>query len=98
VTARKIFRASARVVAIVAILAFATMVALQYARILHRNIVLAHALWSVQADVARLDAERVRGDAKIKRLEDPRGAIPEIHDRLHLTMPNEAIIYLRPAP
>ena len=97
-TARRIFRVSTRVVAAVAVLAFATIVALQYARIVHRNIVLAHALWTVQADIARLDAERSRQDSTIKRLEDPRGAIPEIHDRLHLTMPNEAIIYLRPAP
>lgn len=74
------------------------MIALQYARIVHRNIVLAHALGVVQGDVARLGVERDRREATIKRLEDPRGAIPEIHDRLHLTMPNEAIIYLRPRP
>lgn len=95
---RKIFRAAARVVAVAAVLAFVAMVALQYARIVHRNIVLAHALGSVQTDVARLTTERARQDATIKRLEDPRGAIPEIHDRLHLTLPHEAIIYLRPAP
>jgi hypothetical protein len=46
----------------------------------------------------RLDAERERRIATIKRLEDPRGAIPEIHDRLHLALPNESIIYLKKQP
>ena len=94
-TMRAAARAAARGLAVLTILAFATMIAIQYVRIVHRNIVLAHALWTVQNDVARLDGEREKRVATIKRLEDPRGAIPEIHDRLHLTMPNEAIIYLR---
>jgi len=71
------------------------MVAIQYARIVHRNIVLAHALWTVESDIARLQAEQGRRTATIKRLEDPQGAIPEIHDRLHETLPNESIIYLK---
>jgi len=32
---------------------------------------------------------------EIRRLSDPRGAVPEIHDRLHLVGDKEAIIYLK---
>jgi hypothetical protein len=31
----------------------------------------------------------------IKRLSDARGAVPEIHDRLHLVGDHEAIIYVK---
>ena len=32
---------------------------------------------------------------QIKRLSDPSGSIPDIHDRLHLVGDHEAIIYLK---
>jgi hypothetical protein len=46
-------------------------------------------------DVVRLEAKRRQQDREIRRLSDPRGALPEIHDRLHLVGDNEAIIYLK---
>ena len=92
---KPILRVIYRGIAAATVLAVLSMVAVQYARIVHRNVVLAHALWTVQNDIGRLQAERDRRDATIVRLEDPQGAIPEIHDRLHLTFPNESIIYLK---
>lgn len=95
---RTILRATGRALVAAALLGSISMIAIQYARMTHRNLLLAHALAATQSDIARLQNERLRREATIKRLEDPRGAIPEIHDRLHLTLPNEAIIYLkRPA-
>ena len=91
----KVLRGIWRGLVVAAIVAVASMVAIQYARIVHRNVVLAHALWTVQSDIARLQTEHDRRTATIKRLEDPQGAIPEIHDRLHETLPNESIIYLK---
>lgn len=94
-----ILRATGRALVAAALLGSILMIGIQYARMAHRNLVLAHALAATQSDIARLDRERLRREATIKRLEDPHGAIPEIHDRLHLTLPNEAIIYLKkPAP
>jgi cell division protein FtsB len=91
----RIARAAGRGLIVGALLAAFSMIAIQYARMAHRNIVLAHTLWMTQDDVTRLENERQRRLATIKRLEDPRGAIPEIHDRLHLVSPDETIIYLK---
>ena len=91
----RILRGIGRGLVVAAIVGVASMIALQYARIVHRNVVLAHALWTVQTDITRLQSERERREATIGRLADPQGAIPEIHDRLHETLPNEAIIYLK---
>ena len=92
---RSVARFIGRVIAVATALAFVTIVAIQYSRILHRNIVLAHSLNDVNGDIARLKAQRERRLETIRRLEDPHGAIPEIHDRLHLTTPNESIIYVK---
>ena len=90
-----ILRSILRGLVVAAMVALASAIALQYARIVHRNVVLAHALSTVQHDIVRLQTERERREATIGRLEDPQGAIPEIHDRLHQTLPNEAIIYVK---
>ncbi|MBV8148061.1 MAG: hypothetical protein JO092_03095, partial [Candidatus Eremiobacteraeota bacterium] len=50
------------------------------------------------ADVAGLERRRMQQQRELVRLEDPLGAVPEIHDRLRLVRPNEAIIFLNPAP
>lgn len=94
-TVRSVARVAGRALLAAAVLAAFSTIALQYARIVHRNLVLAHTLWATQSDIARLSVERDRRQATIKRLEDPRGAIPEIHDRLHLVFPGEAIIYVK---
>lgn len=75
--------------------AFLTVVGLQYARIIGKNVALAHELNSVQSDVLALQAKRIEQQRDIRRLSDPQGAIPEIHDKLHLVGDHEAIIYLK---
>ncbi len=90
-----LFRMAGRVFVVgAALLAFA-LIGVQYARIIGRNVALAHELRDVQRDVVGL---RVKNEAQVRdihRLSDPRGAIPEIHDRLHLVGDHEAIIYLK---
>lgn len=90
-----ILRATARALVAGALLASTSMITIQYARMVHRNVVLSRALAATNSDIVRLEEERRRRESTIRRLEDPRGAIPEIHDRLHMTLPDEAIIYLK---
>ena len=78
----------------VALLAFA-LIGVQYARIIGRNVALAHELRDVEHDVAALRVKNEQQQRDIRRLSDPRGTIPEIHDRLHLVGDHEAIIYLK---
>lgn len=78
----------------VALVAFA-LISVQYARVIGRNIALAHELRDVEHDVVTLRARKSQQERDIRRLSDPRGAIPEIHDRLHLVGDKEAIIYLK---
>jgi hypothetical protein len=59
---------------------------------------MARDLHAAQRDVAALKVHRLEQDRRIRRLSDPRGAIPEIHDRLHLVGDKEAIIYLKRPP
>ena len=74
---------------------FVAVVGVQYARVIGRNVALAHELRAVDGDVAALKTKRARQMREIRRLSDPHGAIPEIHDRLHLVGDKEAIIYLK---
>jgi hypothetical protein len=79
-----------------------SLVGAQYAHVIGRNIALARQIHDVEHDVAVLKAHRIQQQRDIRRLSDPRGSIPEIHDRLHLVGDKEAIIYLKrghpPAP
>lgn len=74
-----------------------TLVSIQFVRITGENIAMARSLSSVQHDIASLKEHRRRDEREIRRLLDPQGAIPAIHDRLHLVGPNEAIIYVKRA-
>jgi hypothetical protein len=81
---------------IVAIVAtFVVLIGVQYARIIERNLAYMHQLHDVEEDVAMLEQRRDEQLRRINRLSDPRGAIPEIHDRLHMVGDHEAIIYLQ---
>jgi cell division protein FtsB len=82
---------------LVAVVVF-TLVSIQFARIVNENIAMARSLSSVQEDVEALRDHKRREERELRRLMDPEGAVPEIHERLHLVRPNEAIIYVRPAP
>jgi hypothetical protein len=74
---------------------FAVLIGVQYARIVERNIAYVQQVHDVESDVITLEAKRDAQLRQIVRLSDPQGAIPEIHDRLHLVGEHEAIIYLK---
>jgi cell division protein FtsB len=76
-------------------LAFVTIVGTQYARIIGRNVALSGELGAAQSDIRALQAREAVDQREIRRLSDPHGAIPEIHDKLHLVSDGEAIIYLK---
>ncbi len=92
---RTVLRLMGRTVVIAIVGAFVTVVALQYARIIGKNVAMADQLAAAQNDVRFLRAKRADAERHIRRLSDPAGAIPEIHDKLHLVRDNEAIIYLK---
>jgi cell division protein FtsB len=70
----------------------------QFARVIGQNVSLARQLASASADVRSLEARRERQLNQIRRLQDPQGAVPEIHERLRLVRPNEEIIFVSPLP
>jgi len=74
---------------------FAILVTVQYARIIERNVTYVQQVHEVQHDIGALEQKRDRQLRQIQRLRDPQGAIPEIHDRLHLVGNHEEIIYLK---
>jgi hypothetical protein len=78
----------------VAVVVF-TLVSIQFARIVNENIAMANSLSQVQQDVSALREHKRREERELHRLLDPEGAVPEIHDRLHLVRANEAIIYIK---
>jgi cell division protein FtsB len=84
-------------VAIAAALVFA-LAGVQFARVIGQNVALARELSRTNAEIASLEARHALQLQKMRRLESPEGAIPEIHDRLRLVRPNEAIIFVSPAP
>ena len=71
------------------------LVGIQFTHIIGRNVAMARSLHDVETDVQSL-RERKREQAReLRRLSDPQGSIPEIHDRLHYVGPRETIIYLK---
>jgi cell division protein FtsB len=70
----------------------------QFARVIGQNMALARELAAANADVRQLEVRREQQLHQIRRLEDPQGAIPEIHQRLRLVKPNEEIIFVSPMP
>jgi uncharacterized ion transporter superfamily protein YfcC len=82
---------------LVAVVVF-TLVSIQFARIVNENVAMARSLSSVQEDVQALRNHKREEERQLRRLMDPEGAIPDIHDRLHLVRAKEAIIYIKPAP
>ena len=75
-----------------------TLVSIQFARIVNENIAMARSLSAVRQDVQSLRDHRRQEERELRRLMDPEGAVPEIHDKLRLVRPNEAIIYIKQAP
>jgi hypothetical protein len=83
--------------AAVAFLVF-TLIGVQFARVIGENVAMASELSGVGTDITALQARHILQLRELRRLRDPDGAVPEIHDRLRLVRPNEAIIFVSPAP
>jgi hypothetical protein len=96
VKSRPLLRVAARLGFVGVVCTVVALVAVQYARIVERNLWYAHQLAAVRSDIATLERKRDEQRHEIRRLSDPHGAIPEIHDRLHLVGSHEAIIYVSP--
>lgn len=79
---------------LVAVVVF-TLVSVQFARIVNQNVAMARSLSGVRRDVSVLRQRKREEERELRRLSDPYGAIPEIHDRLHLVRTNEAIVYVK---
>ena len=98
---KNVMRLASRVMLAGAALAIVALVAVQYERVVERNVALSHALSATRADISSLKLKERKQRRLIERLSDPHGAIPEIHDRLHVVAPHEELIYLKsatPAP
>jgi hypothetical protein len=96
-TARTLLRLASRIGVVSVVLVVVSLIGVQYARMIGRNIAMNHEVRSVESDLAALRAKRAAQLREIARLSDPHGAIPEIHDRLHLVGDKEALIYLKGA-
>jgi cell division protein FtsB len=93
-----VFRLLGRVSATLVALVIFALVGVQFARVIHQNVALAQDLSSTQNEVSSLQARKQWQVRELQRLQDPEGAVPDIHDRLRLVRPNEAIIFVSPAP
>ncbi len=82
-------------VAMIAIVA--VLVGVQFERVIQANVAMATQLASVHNDISALQVRRAIQVRDLQRLRTPKGAIPEIHDRLRLVGPNEALIFIKPA-
>lgn len=95
---RPILRLAGRIVAVASGLLIVTVIAVQFARAIGENVGSERQLTSIRADITALEKKRDEQQRELSRLRDPQGAIPEIHDRLRLVRPNEAIIFVSPQP
>lgn len=75
-----------------------TLIAIQFTRAIQQNVALASELATTQHDIHSLQLRREHQLRELRRLEDPEGSIPEIHDRLRLVGPHETMIFVSPAP
>ena len=95
---RPALRLAGRIVAVGIALLVVGLVGVQFARAVGENVAAVHQLSSIRADIAALQRRRDEQQRELRRLRDPQGAIPEIHDRLRLVRPNEALIFVSPQP
>jgi cell division protein FtsB len=96
--ARPVLRAAGRLLAAAVVLLLVVLVVVQFARAIGDDVAAERQLSAIRADIAALQRERAEQQRELRRLRDPEGAIPEIHDRLRLVRSNEAIIFVSPQP
>ena len=97
-SARFLLRFAGRFAAISIGVLIILLVGVQFARAIDQNVAMARDLSSVHSDIDALQLRREHQHRELQRLQDPEGAVPEIHDRLRLVRPNETIIFVSPAP
>ena len=95
---RPVLRLAGRIAAAGIAVLVVGLIAVQFARAIGENVSAARQLSSIRADIAALQKRRDEQQRELQRLHDPQGAIPEIHDRLRLVRPNEALIFVSPQP
>jgi cell division protein FtsB len=91
-------RLAGRVTAAALVVLIATLVAIQFARAIGENLAASRELAAIRSDITALQRRRDEQQSELRRLRDPQGAIPEIHDRLRLVRPNETLIFVSPQP
>jgi cell division protein FtsB len=95
---RSTMRLTSRIAVVAFGLLIATLVVIQFARAIGQNLAAARELSAIHSDIKALERRRDEQEREVRRLRDPQGAIPEIHDRLRLIRPNEALIFVSPQP
>ncbi|MFY9719380.1 MAG: hypothetical protein WAK16_07025 [Candidatus Cybelea sp.] len=95
---RPIVRAAGRALTAGIVVLVVSLVVVQFARAIGENLTTAHQLAALRSDINALQRQRADQERELRRLRDPEGTIPEIHDRLRLARPNEQIIFISPAP
>jgi hypothetical protein len=93
-----VLRLAGRIAATALGLLVVTLVSIQFARAIGENVGAARELARIRSDIGALERRREDQQSELRRLRDPEGAIPEIHDRLRLVRPNEALIFVSPQP
>lgn len=96
--ARPALRLAGRITAAGLALLVVTLVVVQFARAIGENLAAQRELSTIRADMVSLERRRDEQEQELRRLRDPAGVIPEIHDRLRLVRPNETLIFVSPQP
>jgi cell division protein FtsB len=94
---QRIFRLTGRLAGCVLALGVLAVVAIQFESIIARNIAIAGQVRASSDSIATLTAREEQQRRTIERLQNPAGAIPEIHDELRLVGANEEIIFVHGA-
>ncbi|MBV9102607.1 MAG: hypothetical protein JO060_03395 [Candidatus Eremiobacteraeota bacterium] len=90
-----LLKACAAFCALALALAISAIVFVQCAGLIARNIALSRELAVVRSEVSDLQHKRTEQQRTIRRLHEPAGAVPEIHERLRFVRPKETIIYVK---
>jgi cell division protein FtsB len=91
----RIAKIGSRAVLLTTIACILGLVAVQFVRILAENVSVARELAASHSEIEALQAREADQRRTIVRLSDPRGAVPEIHDKLREVGKREEIIYVR---
>jgi cell division protein FtsB len=95
---RPALRFAGRMTATALALLVVALVGIQFARAIGENVSASRELSSIRSDITALRRRRDDQQRELRRLRDPQGAVPEIHDRLRLVRPNETLIFVSPQP